>query len=79
MNLYSNGLDIPKVILISDNSYVFMGCSYTFGHGVYDNETLPHYIQNIIILIIILSIADKAEEVLIQLLIYCKAMCWNLF
>lgn len=45
MNLYSNGFRYTKGNLNSDNSYVFMGCSYTFGHGVYDDETLPHYIS----------------------------------
>lgn len=45
MNVYQNGFRYTKGNINSDTAYVFMGCSYTFGHGVCDDETLPYYIS----------------------------------
>lgn len=30
----------------SDNIYIFLGCSFTFGGGLEDNETLPYYFSS---------------------------------
>ncbi|MDD3663567.1 MAG: hypothetical protein PHT84_06995 [Candidatus Pacebacteria bacterium] len=43
LNVYSNGFRYTKANIDSDEAYVFLGCSNTFGHGVNDNETLPYY------------------------------------
>lgn len=31
----------------SDNIYIFLGCSFTFGSGLEDNETLPYYFSKL--------------------------------
>ena len=43
LNVYSNGFRYTKGNIDSDEAYVFLGCSNTFGHGVNDDETLPYY------------------------------------
>lgn len=40
---YANGFRYTKCNTESDKSYVFLGCSYTFGYGLNDNETFPYY------------------------------------
>ncbi|GAB1401471.1 hypothetical protein MASR1M68_03820 [Elusimicrobiota bacterium] len=43
LSVYSNGFRYTKGNIDSDEAYVFLGCSNTFGHGVNDDETLPYY------------------------------------
>lgn len=44
--LYGEEDDSFRYTLCDENSkeaYIFLGCSYTYGHGCRDNETLPYY------------------------------------
>jgi hypothetical protein len=43
LSIYANGFRYTKGDIDSDEAYVFLGCSNTFGHGLSDNETLPYY------------------------------------
>jgi hypothetical protein len=40
---YSNGYPYTKGDSESDDVYIFLGCSFTEGHGVNWDETTPHY------------------------------------
>ncbi|MDD5021607.1 MAG: hypothetical protein PHR82_05660 [Endomicrobiaceae bacterium] len=43
LSVYANGFRYTKNNVDSDEAYVFLGCSNTFGHGLPDDETLPYY------------------------------------
>jgi len=40
---YSNGFRYTKCNKSSEDTYIFLGCSFVFGDGVKDEETLPYY------------------------------------
>jgi len=44
---YKNGFRYTKCNEESLNTYVFMGCSFMFGWGLNDDETLPYYFSQI--------------------------------
>lgn len=46
-NIYSNGFRYTKCNLKSNENYVFFGCSYTFGAGLNDEQTLPYYFSKL--------------------------------
>lgn len=45
--IFPNKFRVTKCNENSDSVYVFIGCSYTFGLGVADNETLPYYFSKL--------------------------------
>lgn len=46
-SVYNNGFIYTKSNNLSDKTYIFLGCSFTFGEGLNDNETLPFYFSRI--------------------------------
>lgn len=46
-SVYNNGLRYVKCDSSSADSYAFLGCSFTFGDGVNDDETLPYYFSEL--------------------------------
>ena len=41
--LYNNNIRYTQSNKNSDDMYIFMGCSFVFGEGLNDNETLPYF------------------------------------
>lgn len=39
---YANGFRYTKCNINSNENYIFLGCSFTFGNGVNDDQTLPY-------------------------------------
>ncbi len=46
-SVFDNGLRYTRCNDKSDEIYVFLGCSFTFGAGVNDDETLPYYFSEL--------------------------------
>ncbi|MDD5020645.1 MAG: hypothetical protein PHR82_00735 [Endomicrobiaceae bacterium] len=44
---YLNGFRYTRCNLNSDTNYVFLGCSFAFGDGLNDNQTLPYYFSKL--------------------------------
>lgn len=44
---YNNGLRYTKRNENSTEAYIFLGCSFTFGHGLNDDETLPYFFSQL--------------------------------
>ncbi len=44
---YCNGFRYTKCNLNSDKNYIFLGCSFTFGEGLSNDMTLPHYFSGL--------------------------------
>ena len=68
---YSNKFRVTKCDIYSKDCYVFLGCSYVFGLGVSDDETLPYYFSkdfNFEKNIINCGIIGKATNILLNIL-----------
>lgn len=46
-SVYNNGFIYTKNNSLSQQTYIFLGCSFTFGEGLNDNETLPYKFSEI--------------------------------
>ncbi|MDD5020644.1 MAG: hypothetical protein PHR82_00730 [Endomicrobiaceae bacterium] len=46
-NRYPNGFRYTRCNLKSKQNYIFLGCSYTFGAGLDDDQTLPYYFSKL--------------------------------
>jgi len=46
-SLFENGFRYTCDNNKSEKKYIFLGCSFTFGSGVNDNETLPYYFSKL--------------------------------
>lgn len=46
-SLFPSGFRYTKCNWNSDNIYVFLGCSFTYGSGLNDDKTLPYYFSKI--------------------------------
>ena len=44
---YDNNFRFTKCDISSEESYVFLGCSYVFGYGLNNDETLPYYFSKL--------------------------------
>ena len=44
---YDNNFRFTKSDISSEESYVFLGCSYVFGYGLNNDETLPYYFSKL--------------------------------
>jgi hypothetical protein len=44
---YQNGFRYTKGNKNAQNSYVFLGCSFTYGEAINDDETLPYYFSQL--------------------------------
>ena len=45
--IYSNFFRYTESNLNSNDGFVFLGCSFTYGAGLYDKETLPYYFSQL--------------------------------
>lgn len=46
-NRYANGFRYTRCNLKSKQNFIFLGCSYTFGAGLNDDQTLPYYFSKL--------------------------------
>lgn len=47
-SIFKNGFRFVECNKKSKEAYVFLGCSFTFGDGIDDNETLPYYFSKLL-------------------------------
>lgn len=70
-SIFADGFRTTKCSKLGEEAYIFLGCSFVFGEGLNDNETLPYYfskLMNFKVNVLNLGVIGKGINLTINIL-----------